>query len=77
MMREKFPAHLSPEDHRKEASHLQVDPVNRNRLITALTVLAMLLIAAHFGYRLQIGPTGHTIERSESNDQPKTLAHTF
>jgi hypothetical protein len=40
--------------------------LNKNRLVALLALIAMLLIAAAFEYRLHIGMTGLTFERNVS-----------
>jgi hypothetical protein len=37
---------------------------NKNRLAFLLALIAMMLIAGGFGYRLQLGATGLTFERN-------------
>jgi ABC-type branched-subunit amino acid transport system permease subunit len=75
MTHEKFPALLSPDGHRSENPRLPESTLNKNRLAAMLTILAMLLIAALFGYRLQISPYGITFDRSESDISANVSAH--
>ena len=38
--------------------------LNKNRLAGLLALLVMVIVAAHSGYRLHIGPTGLTFEQN-------------
>jgi hypothetical protein len=38
--------------------------LNKNHVAGLLALLAMVLVAAHSGYRIQIGPTGITFEQN-------------
>ena len=39
-------------------------PMDKNRLAVLLTLIAMMIIAATSGYRLEIGASGLTFEQS-------------
>jgi hypothetical protein len=38
--------------------------LNKNRVAGLVALLAMVLVAAHSGYRFHIGPTGITFEQN-------------
>jgi hypothetical protein len=38
--------------------------LNKNRLMSLVALLVMVIVAAHFGYRLHIGFTGLTFEQN-------------
>ena len=38
--------------------------LNKNRLVGLIALLVMVIVAAHSGYRLHIGPTGLTFEQN-------------
>jgi hypothetical protein len=38
--------------------------LNKNHVAGLLALLAMVMVAAHSGYRLHIGPTGITFEQN-------------
>ena len=75
MTPENFPAPLFQSERPKAPDAHQNDKLNKNRLLAMFTILAMLLISAFFGYRLQIGPFGLTFERIENGDILKPPMH--
>ncbi|MGY4601250.1 hypothetical protein ACVWXL_008996 [Bradyrhizobium sp. GM22.5] len=38
--------------------------LNKNHLVGLIALLLMVIVAAHSGYRLHIGPTGLTFEQN-------------
>jgi hypothetical protein len=75
MTRENFPAPPSREEPPRLLHPHPSDSLNRNRVLAMITILAMLLISALFGYRLEIGPSGLTFERIENGEAPKSSIH--
>jgi hypothetical protein len=75
MTRENFPVPPSREEHPRVLHSNPSDSLNRNRLFAMITILAMLLISALFGYRLEIGPSGLTFEHIENGAAPKSSMH--
>ena len=71
MTPEKFSAPRSPEEQQTRLATHPRDGLNRNRLLAMIAIVLMLLIAASFGYRLQIGPFGLTFERTQSGEASK------
>jgi hypothetical protein len=45
-----------------------MNDLNKNRLVTLLAVIAMMVIAGSFGYRLQVNAGGFTFERNVSKN---------
>jgi hypothetical protein len=45
-----------------------MNDLNKNRLATLLAVIAMMLIAGGFGYRLQLNTGGLVFERNVSRN---------
>lgn len=45
-----------------------MNDLNKNRLVTLLAVITMMLIAGSFGYRLQLNTGGFVFERSISRN---------
>jgi hypothetical protein len=45
-----------------------MNDLNKNRLVTLLAVITMMIIAGSFGYRLQVNSGGFVFERSIGRD---------
>jgi len=45
-----------------------MNDLNKNRLMTLLAVITMMLVAGSFGYRLQVNTGGFIFERSVSKN---------